>query len=83
MSKFAGLVKDHKKAVIPKVQKLESTEPKMGRPRAKRSDPAYKKTSAIIKRDTHAAVQKLLIDRNQDFSELLEELLTRWVKEQG
>jgi hypothetical protein len=81
MSKFDGLVKG-RKSERTEVQKSEST-PKIGRPQAKRSDPSFKKTSVIIRKETHSAVQKLLIDRDQDFSELLEDLLTAWVKEQS
>lgn len=41
----------------------------------------YTQTSIYIKKETQTAVKKALLDdRSKDFSELVEELLTSWVK---
>lgn len=55
---------------------------KRGRPRGKRSDSEYNQVTAYIRADTHLSVQKLLLDdgKKKDFSELVEELLSKWVK---
>ena len=83
MSKFDGLVAGRKRtSVITQLQNSEIAKGP-GRPRAKRSDPDFKQITAIIRKDTHTAAQRLLIGREQDFSELLEELLATWVKTQN
>ena len=53
-----------------------------GRPRnGKRSNPDYKQISALIRKDTHRAVVRALLDEGEsrDVSDLLQELLQRWV----
>ncbi len=58
------------------------TPKKRGRPRGKRSDSEYNQVTAYIRADTHLSVQKLLLEdgKKKDFSELVEELLAKWVK---
>lgn len=62
----------------------KSDEPKKrrGRPSGKRSDSEYCQVTAYIRRETHLGVQVLLLQEGKvrDFSELVEELLTKWVK---
>lgn len=55
---------------------------KPGRPPGKRSDPAYGQVTAYIRKDTYSAVQVALIQagKGQEFSELVEELLAKWLK---
>jgi hypothetical protein len=54
----------------------------LGRPPAKRSDPDYTQVSGYIRRSTFIATKrKLLDDGDREFSELLEELLVRWLGE--
>ena len=53
-----------------------------GRPRnGKRSNPDYKQISALIRKDTHRAVVRVLLDdgESRDVSDLLQELLQRWL----
>jgi len=45
----------------------------------KRSDPSYTQITAYIKKDTHENVMRQIYKR-QEFSELIEELLTEWMK---
>lgn len=56
-----------------------------GRPNAKRSDPDFVQTTAYIRKATHRDVKLALLqnDEGRDFSELVEELLATWVKEQN
>jgi hypothetical protein len=57
-------------------------EPKrIGRPPAKRSDPDYTQVSGYIRRSTFLATKrKLLDDGDREFSELMEQLLIKWLK---
>lgn len=53
-----------------------------GRPATgKRSDPDYESTTVFLRRDTKKSAAKLLIDDNgQDLSDVLEKLLSSWVR---
>lgn len=65
---------------------LEFVEPelptkKMGRPRAKKSDPSFTQISAYIRRDTLKRVKIKLLDLDEgDMSELVEQLFQEWLK---
>jgi hypothetical protein len=56
---------------------------KRGRPPAKRSDPAYVGFTTYIRKDTHLKVKIALLQEGGDreLSELVEELLAKWVKD--
>jgi hypothetical protein len=47
--------------------------------RGKRTDPTYKQVGAYVKKDTYLQIQKLLLDKPQDFSDLVQELLTTYL----
>jgi hypothetical protein len=55
-----------------------------GRPPGKRSDPAYKQYSVLLKKQTHRQVTNILRDREEspDVSELLQQLLEQWLEKQ-
>jgi len=54
-------------------------EPK--RKKGKSNDDSYEQVTAYIKRDTHKAVKIELVKQGkQDFSDLLQELLEKWLK---
>ena len=55
---------------------------KRGRPSGKRSDADYVQTTAYIHKDTHRDVKIALLKSggNQDFSELVDNLLAKWLK---
>lgn len=49
---------------------------------AKRNDPEYTQASAYVRRNTLTATKKKLLDQgDREFSDLVEELLLRWIKE--
>ncbi len=48
--------------------------------RAKRDDPDYKQALAYVRRDTHKKVMAALLTQERKFSDLVEELLTKWLK---
>lgn len=56
-----------------------------GRPTGKRSDPDFEQVTSYIRRQTYANVKIELIREGQrrEFSELVEELLSKWLKSRG
>jgi hypothetical protein len=48
--------------------------------KAKRDDPDYKQALAYVRRDTHKQVMGVLLAQEREFSDLVEELLTKWLK---
>lgn len=67
---------------------MESARPKRarGRPKGKRSDPAFEQVSIYVRRDTHRSAKIALLDpaeeNRRDFSELVEELVSEWLASQ-
>jgi hypothetical protein len=60
----------------------ETTTKKRGRPYGKRSNPEYVQTTAYVRGDTYKAIKIALIEEDQgrEYSELVEELLSKWLK---
>ena len=56
-----------------------------GRPTGKRSDPDFEQVTSYIRRQTYADVKIELIREGlrREFSELVEELLSKWLKSRG
>ena len=57
----------------------------LGRPPGKRSDPAFKQYSVLLRKHTHRAVDRILRDQEDgpDISELIQQLLEEWLDRQG
>jgi hypothetical protein len=53
---------------------------KVGRPRAKHSDPDYKQMSVYIHQDVRNKVKARLFEQGGEFSALVESLLQDWLK---
>lgn len=51
--------------------------------KGKRSDPNYIQVGAYIPKELNKDVKRLLVDADKDFSELVTELLEKWVKQNG
>lgn len=71
------------KAPKPAPSPKPAAEPrKRGRPSGKRSDGEHVQVTAYIRRETHKAVKLALLneDRGQEFSELVQGLLAKWLK---
>ncbi len=88
MSKFDAILKSAKepgqetkaprrrrKASQPKV---EEDTPK--RAPGRRSDPAYRQANAYLPKDLHQTVKVELLKEGKEYSVLVEELLTDWLK---
>jgi hypothetical protein len=56
-----------------------------GRPPGKRSDPDYQPTTVLLRKHTKKTASRLLEDAStgQDLSELIEQLLTEWIRRQS
>ena len=86
-SKFAGIFQ-HSLTEDPqaseRVENRTTTLKGPGRPPGKRSDPEYKQYSVLLKRHTHRQVTSILRDQEDgpDVSELLQQLLEQWLKQQ-
>jgi hypothetical protein len=79
MSKFqavldaAGTRTTHK-------EKASSVPQETSRKRGKRQDPDYEQVTVYMRRDTHREAKKILLDRDLDFSELVQKLVADWMK---
>jgi hypothetical protein len=51
------------------------------RPLAKSSDPTYMKFTTYIRKATHLGVKTRLVSKEKELSDLVEELLSNWLKE--
>lgn len=60
------------------------TSKRKGRPKGKRSNPDYEQVTAYIRKTTHRDVKLALLQagEDQDFSDLVEELLTEYLSTQ-
>jgi len=68
---------------IPKARPIASSSSKgRGRPATgKRSDPDYESTTVFLRKDTKTAAVRLLVgEKHQDLSDVLERLLSGWVR---
>ena len=86
MNKFQGVIdaaKD-KEGIAGKPASLvmPSKRRGRGRPRGKRSDPDFEQVTAYIRKHTHQGVKIALLQesKGQEFSELVEGLLAKWLK---
>jgi hypothetical protein len=91
-SKFSGLLdaakgRDEKPATSSKKRHGKarvSTDEKRGpgRPPGKRSDPDFTQTTAYIRADTYKGVRIALLEEGEgrEYSEIVEELLSKWLK---
>lgn len=86
-SKFAGVLRAAKvNETEPEVQTPYPTPMKgvRGRPRGKRSDPAYEQVTAYIRKETYRRTKVALLqsDDERDFSQLVEDLLFAYLSTQ-
>jgi hypothetical protein len=91
-SKFAGIFQSAAPAgataaATPAPERTEAPRPvarPVGRPPGKRSDPAWKQYSVLLRRETQRAAAAILRekDEGQDLSGLVENLLDNWIKGQ-
>ncbi len=74
----------NRRAKKEKAEPLKETpiQPK-GRAKGKRSDPNYTQIGAYIPKDLHNKVKRRLFDEDVDLSELITDLLTKWLGDES
>ena len=86
MSKFQGVIDAAKgrEDTTAKLAPLAMSSKRHGkeRPPGKRRDPDFDQVTAYIRKHTHQGVKVALLqeDKGQEFSELVENLLAKWLK---
>ena len=86
MSKFQGLIdaanSRENTAAKPAPMVMPTKQRGRGRPHGKRSDPNFEQVTTYIRKHTHQSVKIALLQegRGQEFSELVEDLLAKWLK---
>lgn len=58
-----------------------STRNEAEKPLAKSADPAYMKFTTYIRKSTHLGVKTRLVSKEMELSDLVEELLSNWLKQ--
>lgn len=85
MSKFSGVLQAARgqEAAIPP-QEAPVLTVSRGRPKGKRSDPAFEQVTAYIRKETYLQTKMALLqeDTDRDFSQLVEELLGAYLRTQ-
>ena len=78
--------KPREKAEVKSDSPIEASSPpqKRGRPRGKRSNPDYEQVTAYIKKKTYKETKIALLEQEEveNFSELVEKLLSEWLSTQ-
>lgn len=87
MSKFTGVLRAAKGEET--LDRVESPTPTFlkasrGRPKGKRSDPAYEQVTAYIQKETYRQTKLALLQNRdeRDFSQLVEDLLCAYLRTQ-
>lgn len=76
-SKFAGL------ADVLKPKSGRAAGPRAGRVAKSRDKQSYVQTTVYLARDMYGDLQKALTDDRQEYSQLVEDLLRKWLKRRG
>jgi hypothetical protein len=83
-SKFGGIVDATRarQGGAPEPEPQQETRPEAKKANGKSSNPEYKQISAYIRRSTHRDAIKRLADEDgrRDLSDVIEELLSQWLK---
>lgn len=65
----------------PKATATAITGRKAGRPRGKKSKRDYTQVAVYLRKRTHLAAKKSLLEDSREFSEPVEDLVTQWIGE--
>jgi hypothetical protein len=82
-AKMAQLAQ-HYQATEPE-SSVETSLPKVGRPRGKSTNPDYERLTVLIKKHTRKTTQRLWedLEPKKDMSDLVEKLLSEWAEKQS
>lgn len=76
-----GQAQDNMQHIVQPAQLQESTQKRSQRKLGKRSDPNYELIGVYIPKEVNLEVKRLLIGREMNFSDLVTDLLHRWLKQ--
>ena len=80
-TRFSGVLKNTQALTpTPESAAAEATIRKVGRPPGKKSNPEYQQVTIYIEKQVHRTARKLLLDDERQFSDLVNELVSEWVK---
>ena len=66
-----------------KAAKDNSLVEEAGKPLAKSTDPAFTKFTTYVRKTTHREVKMRLVGEDRELSDLVEDLLGAWLKDNG
>jgi hypothetical protein len=73
-SRFAGIADIRRK--LPEGKEGQG---KTGRTPGKKGNPDFIQATVYLKKDTHATARKMLFDEHKQLSDLVEDLLSKWI----
>ena len=77
-SRFAGIADIRQK--LPEGREGQN---KTGRPPGKKSNPDFIQATVYLKKETHQTARKMLFDEHGQLSDLVEELLAKWISKRS
>ena len=83
-SRFAGIAdmrRNPPDEIQPESTGAAESPAKTGRPPGKKSNPSYSQVTVYLQKKVHRNARKLLFDDGRNFSDLVDELVARWVAE--
>jgi hypothetical protein len=80
-AKLAEQRQSSEPATIPTPTAAPDIAPKKGRAKGKRSDPNYVQIGVYVPKETKKACDRRLLDEEIDLSDLVSELLAKWLSE--
>lgn len=83
-SPFSAVIEAHRDAAPDPALKPElPPATSKDRIRGKSANAEFIKLTSYIRRDTHMAIKRAVLEENREISELVEELLAKWLKERS
>lgn len=83
-SPFSAVIEAHRDAVETPLLELKPELPHAifeERIRGKSANADFIKLTSYIRKDTHLGVKRVLLEENREISELVEDLLSKWLKD--
>ena len=78
-TRFSGVLKKTRAVQTGGSESPAPVPKRIGRPPGKKSDPNYQQVTVYIRKEIHVGAKKHLLDDGKEFSELVDELVAKWV----
>ena len=83
-TRFAAIAESRSKLPVetepePSAASVPVAQAKTGRAPGKKTDPNYTQVTVYLRKETHNTARKMLIDEHRQFSDLVDELVSRWI----